>query len=96
VHPHTQMFVLLTAHKPAGRRWVTKEQYIRFFMMCTRVLAPDWDMTPEEQREALEASDRPHPLTPKTHWPPAASATWSTLRPRCRFSPLHHGGARPL
>ena len=49
-----QMFHQLTGQKPLGKRWVTKEQYIRFFVMCTRVLQPDIDMTLEEQREALE------------------------------------------
>ena len=49
-----QQFAVLTDHKPVGRRWVTKEQYIRFFMMCYKMLNPQSDMTLQEQREALE------------------------------------------
>ena len=52
-----QQFAVLTDHKPVGRRWVTKEQYIRFFMMCYKMLNPRSDMTLQEQREALEVLD---------------------------------------
>ncbi len=48
------MFTILTDHKPAGRRWVTKEQYIRFFMMCYSLLNPRSDMSEADQREALQ------------------------------------------
>jgi hypothetical protein len=49
-----QNFELLTSHKAAGRRWVTKEQYIRYFMMCYSILLPGNDMTELEQRDSLE------------------------------------------
>jgi hypothetical protein len=43
----------LTKHKKKGRRWVTKEQYIRYFMMCYNMLFPENGMTEAEQRESL-------------------------------------------
>jgi alpha-D-ribose 1-methylphosphonate 5-triphosphate diphosphatase PhnM len=53
-----QQFVILTGHKPVGRRWVTKEQYIRYFMIAYSVVCPDMDMSPSEQRAALEVTSR--------------------------------------
>lgn len=35
-------------------RWVTKEQYIRYFMACHSQLYPDSGMTDKEKRAALE------------------------------------------
>ena len=52
-----QVFDVLTKHKPKGRRWVTKEQYIRYFMMCYAVLYPDNGMSESEQRESLQVSE---------------------------------------
>lgn len=49
-----QHFDLLTKHKSKGRRWVTKEQYIRYFMMSYSLLYPDSGMTEAEKREALD------------------------------------------
>jgi hypothetical protein len=43
----------MTEHKPSGRRWVTREQYIRYFMLCYSVLYPDSGMTEAQQRCAL-------------------------------------------
>lgn len=48
-----QNFDFLTKHKKKGRRWVTKEQYIRYFMMCYNMLFPDNGMSEGEQRESL-------------------------------------------
>jgi hypothetical protein len=55
-----QQFNVITEHKPAGRKWVTKEQYIRFFLLCYSVLYPDNDMTEAEKREALGVRLFPH------------------------------------
>ena len=52
-----QHFDALTKHKAKGRRWVTKEQYIRFFMLSYSVLYPDSGMSEEEQRAALEVRE---------------------------------------
>jgi hypothetical protein len=49
-----QCFDVLTKHKPKGRRWVTKEQYVRYFIMCYNLLYPDNGMSEKEQRKALE------------------------------------------
>jgi hypothetical protein len=89
-----QMFQCLTCHKQAGRRWVSKEQYIRFFMMCTRTLMPDSDLTLEEQREGLEVCER-------ARLPPAccvrALPTGTTAARVLRTGAAHgHGRARVL
>jgi hypothetical protein len=50
-----QHFVLLTDHKPPGRRWVSKEQYVRYFMMCLDMLYDgEDDSTPEIKRASIE------------------------------------------
>ena len=51
---HHQHFTTLTDHKPVGRRSVTKEQYIRYFSLCLRVLDPGNESTDEELRQELE------------------------------------------
>jgi hypothetical protein len=51
--PSGQQFKVLTAHKPLGRRWVTKEQYTRYCVLAAQVLNPD--CPPEEElRRGLE------------------------------------------
>ncbi len=54
--PCLQHFQLLTAKKPPGRRWVTKEQYIRYFMLCYDLLyeGDDDESSPEVRRASLE------------------------------------------
>ena len=49
-----QVFSCLTGHKTHGRRWVTREQYLRFFCMCYRLLMPDSSLSEAAQRVALE------------------------------------------
>ena len=44
----------MTAHKPEGRRWVTKEQYIRYFILCYKMLNPDSGMSERAQRKCLQ------------------------------------------
>ena len=53
-----QLFVVLVAHKPEGRRWVSKEQYIGFFMLAHSVLCPDSGMSEHEQRCQLQVTFR--------------------------------------
>ena len=48
-----QQFTVLTASKPDGRRWVTKEQYIRYFCMCYDVLYPGHGLTMDQRRAAV-------------------------------------------
>ncbi len=48
-----QQFKVLTAHKPLGRRWVTKEQYTRYCVLAAQVLNPDCPLE-EELRRGLE------------------------------------------
>lgn len=48
-----QHFDLLTGHKPPGRRWVTQDQYIRYFLMAYSVLNSDGEATEAELREQL-------------------------------------------
>ena len=49
-----QHFVFLTHDKPAGRRWVSKEQYIRYFLLCYDILYEEVNLTLAERRAALE------------------------------------------
>lgn len=48
------MYDCMTSFKRPNRRWVTHEQYIRFFVMCRHVLDPDVRETDEELREDLK------------------------------------------
>jgi hypothetical protein len=48
-----QQYQLLTAHKPLGRRWVTKEQYMRYCITAAQALNPDCPAE-EELRRGLE------------------------------------------
>jgi hypothetical protein len=47
-----QHFLVLTEHKPEGRRWVTKEQYLRYFLLCGELL------NPAQARPADQATQR--------------------------------------
>ena len=53
VRSHVQQFTALTKHKPEGRRWVTKEQYIRYFSLCYDVLYPGHGLSLDERRVSL-------------------------------------------
>ena len=44
----------MTSFKRPNRRWVTHEQYLRFFVMCRHVLDPDVRESDYELREELE------------------------------------------
>lgn len=58
--PHTrvshpvQHFTALTAHKAPGSKFVSKDQYLRYFLLAYRTLYPDSGMSVEEQCKALE------------------------------------------
>ncbi len=54
-----QQFAALTAHKPVGRRWVTREQYIRYFIMASELLDPG-GIPVAERREALRVGCLPY------------------------------------
>ena len=79
----TQHFQVLTGHKDAGRQWVTREQYIRFFIACYEVLYPDNEMTEAEKRASLEVSD---PVTVtvehngRNHPPPVPTPVYHCVR----------------
>ncbi len=49
-----QQFDVMTAHKVQGRRWVTKEQYIWYFILYSQTLADQSLGSEEEARLALE------------------------------------------
>ncbi len=51
-----QHFDTLTAHKPVGKKNVTKEQYMRYFVLCYGILYPESGMSVDEQRAALAVS----------------------------------------
>ena len=57
-----QQFNVMTSHKPFGRHWVTKEQYIRYFMMCARHLDPSSGASDRELRSQLSVRQRRHSL----------------------------------
>lgn len=48
-----QQFKTLTRHKKKGQRWITKEQYIRYFTLASHVLNPDCERTDAETRDSL-------------------------------------------
>ena len=50
--PH-QQYHAMTSHKPFGRRWLTREQYIRYFLLCASILDPDSDVPESERRQQL-------------------------------------------
>ena len=49
-----QHYVFLTQDKPPGRRWVSKEQFIRYFLLCYDILYEEVDLTLAQRRAALE------------------------------------------
>jgi hypothetical protein len=57
-----QHYLFLTKDKPPGRRWLTKEQYIQYFLLCYDVLYEDVELTVKERRAALEVRQPWFPL----------------------------------
>jgi hypothetical protein len=54
-----QSFDVMTAHKPVGKKWVTYKQYVLFFEMSSRLLAPDSGLSEEELHEGLRVRGWP-------------------------------------
>lgn len=50
-----QHFKILTSYKPFGKRWVTKDQYIQFFTVCSQVLHTVADDTNHRNSRELRA-----------------------------------------